>query len=316
MSDRWIHKPASLGLGLATLLAAALSGCGGSTADKSDAVLVSSPDAKTGAKATPAPTTGTTASSAGGTAGNGASTAGGGTSSAPVASEGWGTLKGKVVFGGTPPEQPLLAAVGKAAKDPEVCAKTEPIKNERLVVDSGTKGVKNVFVYLTRPTAVNDEAKKAALAKHADFDQKNCTFIPHALAVMTGTTVTMKSSDSTNHNVNFQLKSLNLNPTMAPGHTMDVKPEEPERGPGPIICSIHPWMSAYWLVLDHPYFAVTDKDGNFEIKNVPAGTQKLVVWHEAAQYVTPSAGDSITIKANDTTTKDFTIDPAKLKPGG
>jgi Polysaccharide lyase family 4, domain II len=75
-------------------------------------------------------------------------------------------------------------------------------------------------------------------------------------------------------------------------------------------------MTAYWLVLDHPYFAVTDKDGNFEIKNVPAGTQKLVVWHEAASYVTPTSGESITIKANDATTKDFTIDPAKLKQGG
>ncbi len=311
MSDRWIYKPASLGLGLAALLAAALPGCGGPTADKSDAVLVSSPDAKTGAKATPAPTTGTPAPTGGGTSAPTPSA-----SSAPVASEGWGTLKGKVVFGGTPPEQPLLAAVGKAPKDPEFCAKTEPIKNERLVVDSGTKGVKNVFVYLTRPTAVNDEAKKAAAAKHVEFDQKNCTFIPHAVAVITGTTVTMKSSDGTNHNVNFQLKSLNLNPTMAPGATMDVKPEEPERGPGPVICSIHPWMTAYWLVLDHPYFAVTDKDGNFEIKNVPAGTQKLVVWQEAVSYVTPTSGESITIKANDTTTKDFTIDPAKVKPGG
>ena len=107
---------------------------------------------------------------------------------------------------------------------------------------------------------------------------------------MTGATVTMKSSDPTNHNVNFQLKSLNLNPTMAPGATMDVKPEAPERGPGPVNCSIHPWMTAYWLVLDHPYFAVTDKDGNFEIKNVPAGTQKVVVWQEAVSYVTPTSG--------------------------
>ena len=72
------------------------------------------------------------------------------------------------------------------------------------------------------------------------------------------------------------------------------------------------------MVLDSPYFAVTDEKGDFEIKNVPAGTQKVVVWQEAVAkggFVTPSSGDDITIKANDTTSKDFTIDPTKLLPG-
>ena len=49
-------------------------------------------------------------------------------------------------------------------------------------------------------------------------------------------------------------------------------------------------MKAYWLVLDNPYFAVTDDKGNFEIKNVPAGTQKVVVWQEAARFVTAAVG--------------------------
>ena len=227
--------------------------------------------------------------------------------------EGWGTIKGRVTFDGTPPQPAVLQAVGKAEKDPEICAKTAPIVAEKLVVNSGTKGVKNAFVYLQRPTAVNEEAKKEALAKHPEFDQKNCTYIPHALAVMTGETVTIKSSDPTNHNVNFQLKNLNQNPLIAPGTTKDITPDSPERAPGPVSCSIHPWMLAYWLVLDHPYFAVTDENGNFEIKNAPAGTQKVVVWQEAVGYVTAASGDSLNIKPNDTTTKDFKIDPAKVR---
>ena len=72
-------------------------------------------------------------------------------------------------------------------------------------------------------------------------------------------------------------------------------------------------MLAYWLVLDHPYFAVTDENGNFEIKNAPAGTQKVVVWQEAAGYVTAASGESVNIKPNDTTTQEFKIDPAKVK---
>ena len=73
------------------------------------------------------------------------------------------------------------------------------------------------------------------------------------------------------------------------------------------------------MVLDHPYFAVTDDKGYFEIKNVPAGTQKVVVWQEAVAkggFITPSSGEDVTVKANDTTIKDFTIDPAKLLPAG
>jgi plastocyanin len=181
------------------------------------------------------------------------------------------------------------------------------------VVNSGSKGVKNVFVYLQRPTAVNEEAKKEALAKHPEFDQKNCTYIPHALAVMTGETVTVKSSDPTNHNVNFQLKNLTQNPLIAPGTTKQITPDSAERAPGPVSCSINPWMLAYWLVLDHPYFAVTDENGNFEIKNAPAGTQKVVVWQEAAGYVTAASGDSVNIKPSDTTTQEFKIDPAKVR---
>jgi hypothetical protein len=308
MRYRWIRKSAWLALGLSATMAAALSGCGGETADKDTAILEKAPDhraagpstagggAKVGKEAasdkTPAPST------------SGAPT---------VKAEGWGTLKGRVVFGGTPPQQAILQAVGKAEKNPEVCAKDQPIMNEKIVVNSGTKGVKNAFVYLQRPTAVNDDAKKAALAQHPDFDQKNCTYFPHALAVMTGTTITLKSSDPTNHNVDIKLRNLTQNPLIAPGATMAITPDSPERGPGPVSCSIHPWMQAWWLVLEHPYFAVTDENGNFEIKNAPAGTQRVVVWQEAVGNVTAGSGEPVNIKPNDTTSKDFEIDPTKVK---
>jgi hypothetical protein len=69
------------------------------------------------------------------------------------------------------------------------------------------------------------------------------------------------------------------------------------------------------MILDHPYFAVTDAQGNFEIKNAPAGTQKVVAWQEAVGYVTASGtGEEVNIPPNGTATKDFTIEPAKVKP--
>jgi hypothetical protein len=123
----------------------------------------------------------------------------------------------------------------------------------------------------------------------------------------------VKTSDPVNHNVNFQLQNFTQNPVMPPGDTKNYTLDSAERGPKPVACNIHPWMQAYWLVLDHPYFAVTDENGNYEIKNAPAGTQKVVVWQEAVAYVTAGSGDSVNIKANATTDKDFQIDPSKVK---
>jgi plastocyanin len=312
MQYRWIRKPALLGLGLTATVAAALAGCGGPTADKDNATVVpppnevsTSPRASSGGAAK-APATASTSSTS-------APSSSSPTAAPSVAAEGWGTLKGQVTLSGTAPQPAVLQEVGKAVKDPEICAKTTPIMSEKLVVNSGNKGVKYAFVFIQRPTAVNEEAKKATLAKHLEFDQKNCTYVPHALAVMTGQTVTVKSSDPTNHNVNFQLTYLNKNPLIAPGTSLDITPDSVEKRPGQVSCSIHPWMLAFWLVLDHPYFAVTDENGNYEIKNVPAGTQKVVVWQEAAGYVSSASGDSVNIKPNDATTKDFAIDSAKVK---
>ena len=207
---------------------------------------------------------------------------------------------------------------GKAEKNPEVCAKDAPIKAERLVVGDG-KGVKFALVYLPKPTAVNPDAKSAAAAAKPMFDQKGCVFEPHVLGLMAGVPVTLKSSDSASHNVNIKLKASSLNQSIGGGQSLTFTPSAPERTPGQVVCDIHPWMTSWWMVVDSPYIAVTDDKGYFEIKNVPAGTQKVVVWQEAVAkggFVTPPSGEDVTIKPNDTTVKDFTIDPSKLLPAG
>jgi hypothetical protein len=50
-------------------------------------------------------------------------------------------------------------------------------------------------------------------------------------------------------------------------------------------CDYHPWMIAYWMILDHPYAAITDKDGKFTIENLPEGDHELVIWHEKVGYI-------------------------------
>jgi plastocyanin len=299
-----ISKLAMVGLTLSATLAGALAGCGGDATKSSDAVVAIDPTVAS--KSTAAPTASTTP------AAGAASPTVASTSTAPVKAEGWGILKGQIVFSGDPPPAKVLQEKGKAAKDPEICAKDAPILSERLVVDPASKGVKNVIVYLPKPTAINEDAKKAAAAANVVFDQKGCTFEPHVLAVMAGVPLTIKSSDPTNHNVNFKLKNTSFNSTVAPGKSLPLTPVGAERTPGAIVCDIHSWMIAWWMVLDHPYFAVTDANGYYEIKDAPAGTQKVVVWQEAAGFVTPPSGEDVTLKANDATIKDFKID--KVRP--
>jgi len=309
MMTVWIRKPVILGLTLSATLAAALAGCGGAGTNSSDAVVAPDPTARLATKSAAAPAAGT--SPAPGAAAPGAPSTP--ASSAPVKAEGWGTLKGQILWSGdTPPPAKELVEKGKAAKNPEICAVKSSIPSERLIVDPATKGVKNVIVYLPRPTKINDDAKKVAAAAKVVFDQKDCIFEPHVLALMANVPITLKSSDPANHNVNIKLKNSPFNSTVGPGQAVVFTPSAAERTPGSVVCDIHSWMTAWWMVLDHPYFAVTDAKGYYEIPNAPAGTQKVVVWQEAAIFVTAPSGEDVTIKASDTTVKDFTI--TKVRP--
>jgi plastocyanin len=308
MMTRWIRKPAMLGLGVGATLAAAIVGCGGSATDTSDAVVVpdssavsSAPASKAGAPAPAAAAPTTTAAP---------------TNTTPVKAEGFGSLKGQVVFGGDAPAPKVIAEKGKAAKDPEVCAKDAPLVSERLVVDGATKGVKNVLVYLPKPTSVSDEAKKAYAGANVVFDQEKCVFEPHVLGMMAGAPITLKSSDPINHNINAKLKQSAFNQLIQGGATAQFSAQGPERTPGEVTCDIHPWMRAWWMVLDHPNFAVTDAKGYFEIKNAPAGTQKVVVWQEALDkngFLTAPSGEEVMIKANDATVKDYKIESGRVR---
>ncbi|MHB1557869.1 MAG: cupredoxin domain-containing protein [Isosphaeraceae bacterium] len=218
----------------------------------------------------------------------------------------YGSIKGRVVWGGEGiPQIKVLEEKGKADKDPQVCARDKPIFSRELVVDPATKGVSYAFAYLVRPKGENATAVQQLLEKQPAvvLDQQNCEFLPYVLAMHEKQKLVVKSSDAgTNHNVHLNGFNNSSNQNVAAGTELKLD-LVPEKLPIAINCDIHPWMKAYVMVFDHPFFATTGKDGSFEIKGVPAGKQNLVLWQETVGFVNKGAGRGmpVEVKADEAT---------------
>lgn len=203
---------------------------------------------------------------------------------APAAAQEAGSIKGTFVLKG---QAPKLAPI-KADKDPQVCA-AQPLQNPMLIVDSGSKGIQNVFVWVAKIDAKDIPAE---LQKPEDekvvIDNVNCMFVPHALIAHESQTLVMLNSDPVAHNVHTNpLKGAAINQSVGANDKKGI--EKPvgkaQTLPTKVQCDIHPWMTGYMLVLDHPYAALTNETGEFTIEGLPPGEYDLKVWHEAGGYV-------------------------------
>ncbi|MGE0042880.1 MAG: carboxypeptidase regulatory-like domain-containing protein [Vicinamibacterales bacterium] len=117
------------------------------------------------------------------------------------------------------------------------------------------------------------------------MDQRNETFVPHVLALMTGDSVDFPNSDTIYHNVFSLSKARRFDlGRYAAGRSKSVRFDRP--GVVRVFCDIHAHMNAFIVVFNHPFFAVTDADGRFALPPVPAGTYTVVGWYEGAARVT------------------------------
>lgn len=134
--------------------------------------------------------------------------------------------------------------------------------------------VKNVVVYL------KDVTFHGTLPPtRAELRQEHETFLPHVLAITRGSTVDFPNDDPIFHNV-FSLSSAASFDLRRYPQGQSRSQQFPKAGIVKVYCNIHSHMSATILVLDHPYFAIPNLDGTFELPNVPAGQYTLVGWHE------------------------------------
>jgi len=139
-------------------------------------------------------------------------------------------------------------------------------------------------------------------ADRAIMDQRNETFVPHVLAVTTGTTVDFPNSDTFYHNVFSLSKTHRFDlGRYAAGHSRSVRFDRP--GIVRVFCEIHSHMNAFIIVFGHPFFALTDAEGRYRIENVPAGIYNVVAWNEG----TASDPKSTTVSAGGTAELDFAL---------
>ena len=215
---------------------------------------------------------------------------------APATTGGTGDLVGTILLEGAAPTLAPLITMGADVKDKAVCS-AMTIPDEALVVDPASKGIQNVFVFFEKAPA---GASPVPPPEQQIFDQKGCKFIPHAVIVRTKIPLMVLSDDAVGHNTHtYPNRNSSFNGAISANERKGVPITyvQPEREPFKVTCDVHPWMSAYHLPLDHGYAAVSDAQGKFVIKGVPAGSHVLKVWHESGKLL--ERGYKVTIKAGE-----------------
>ncbi|HEY6168575.1 MAG TPA: hypothetical protein VI454_11085 [Verrucomicrobiae bacterium] len=205
-------------------------------------------------------------------------------------------ITGKITLKGTPPPETPITVT-----DPNCGKAKTPVSKTRFYAVGKDGGLADVFVYLKAGVTT----KPAPSATPAALDQAGCEYTPYVVGVQTGQKITVKNSDQTLHNIHPTPQVAGNKESnraqMAGGPLLEFTFDNPE-----ILlrfkCDVHPWMFAYVGVVDHPYFAVTDADGNYTIKGVPAGKYTVEAVHRKTH-----------LKGGGGLTKDVSVDASGAK---
>lgn len=210
-----------------------------------------------------------------------------------------GEVTGKVMLKGTPKPEVAIdlgAACGKLS--------TGKASTRHFVVGKDG-GLANVFVY------IKDAKKAPATAAAPTLDQLGCMYEPYVMGVVAGQKFKIQNSDPEFHNVHAipdpKTGNKEFNFAQMTKGRVDEKAFDNPEVLVRIKCDVHPWMFAYVGVLDHPYFAVSDKDGNFKISGLPDGKYTIVAYH-LKTHVKASVGVTKEIEVKGDAKQDFTID--------
>ena len=205
--------------------------------------------------------------------------------------DGRGAIVGRVVFDGDRPQPQALTV----SKDVEVCGKTQKFPEALLV--GPDRGIKNAVVFLR---TMAGGTSLSLPASNPVIDQRDCVYAPHVLLVPAGATVDIKNSDGILHNIHTYSEKNPAFNTAQPKFKKIISKTFVQPEIIRVTCDVHDWMTAWVVVQDHPYYALTDATGAFQLGDVPPGEYELRVWHEAlgehSRSVSVSADQSAAVE--------------------
>ena len=215
---------------------------------------------------------------------------------AAAAATGSATVTGKVAFEGTAPSMEKIKMEADAFCK---AAHAAPVYSQEVVVNPNNT-LQWVFVYVKEGVTGTYPAPTTPVT----IDQHGCQYHPHIFGIQAGQPLKILNSDSTLHNIHALPKK---NPEFNIGQPFKgmetIKKFDTVEMPVHFKCDVHKWMGAYAGVLNHPFFAVTNEQGTFEIKNLPPGNYVIEAWQEKYGAQT----QNVTITGSESKTVDFSF---------
>jgi plastocyanin len=224
-----------------------------------------------------------------------------------------GTITGIVKFKGDKPEiKPIAEVAGNAFCKNCYADGKLPVHDAIVFGKNGDDDtLQNVLVYVSKGL----EGKEFEPPKEPVLlDQVGCVYTPHVVAVMVGQTLNIRNSDATLHNVMCQPRNNTPFNFGMPSKDETIQKvfKEPEMKMN-FKCFMHPWMSSYVHVLEHPFFALTQADGTFTIKGLPPGEYQISVLHESSLFQPAPATITVKLAADETKKIEFTYSKPEKK---